>query len=239
MWIQKNNPATDSSLYGFEPITLAFNSRVNFNGWKGVWKGLGKNVVAGGSALIDDFPQDQPTWFSAIGAFTFWDDTETIPGPVLDTDNLELSRVMKVELYVRKYQDSCETGWSYFGGKCYKLYEEAKAWDAARVVCQTDAPTDSAGDLASVTSNDIQLFMASLFQSSNIVLIGGKRVAGQFEWSDGSLWDYDNWGTGQPESLTDDSLTDHYCMGIRQDWEYTWDDLPDEPFDGYICQYNP
>ena len=133
----------------------------------------------------------------------------------------------------------CETGWSYFAEKCYKLYEESKTWEAARAVCQTDAPADSAGDLASVTSNDIQLFMASLFQSSNIVLIGGRRVAEQFEWSDGSLWDYDNWGTGQPESLTDDSLTDHYCMGIRQDWEYTWDDLPDEPFDGYICQYNP
>ena len=64
-------------------------------------------------------------------------------------------------------------------------------------------------------------------------------MAEQFEWSDGSLWDYDNWGAGQPESLTDDSFTDHYCMGIRKDWEYTWDDLPDEPFDGYMCQFNP
>ena len=239
MWIQKNNPATDSSLYGFEPITLAFNSRFDGNAWTGAWTGLGRNVGDSDWALIDDFPL-KPIRFSAIGAFTFWDDTETIPGPVLDTDNLELSRVTKVELYVRKYQDSCETGWSYFGGKCYKMYEEAKAWETARAVCQTDAYSDTAGDLAAVTSKAKQLFMVSLFQSSKIVLIGGKRVAGQFKWSDGSLWDYDNWGVGQPQSLTDDERSiDHYCMGIRQDWEYTWDDLPDEPFNGYICQYNP
>ena len=156
-------------------------------------------------------------------------------------DNLELSRVTKVELYVRKYQDSCETGWSYFGGKCYKLYEESKTWEAARAVCQTDAPADSARDLAAVTSNDIQLFMVSLFQSSNRLWVGGKKVVGQssWEWSDGSPWDYDNWEANQPNYYSGGDHDD-YRLEIQQDYSYEWNDQRREDLrDGYICQHNP
>ena len=71
-------------------------------------------------------------------------------------------------------------------------------------MCQTDAPADSAGDLASVATNDKQLFMVSLFQAGNRVLVGGKKVAGQssWEWSDGSPWNYDNWEAGQPSNTS-------------------------------------
>ena len=105
VWIQTNNPATDSGLSGFEPITLAFNSRFDGDAWTGAWTGLGRNVGDSDWALIDDFP-NKPIRNSAIGAFHFLGDSETIPGPLLDSDNLETSRVTKVELYVRKYQDS-------------------------------------------------------------------------------------------------------------------------------------
>ena len=101
----------------------------------------------------------------------------------------------------------CETGWSYFAEKCFKLYEESKTWEAARAVCQTDAPSDSTGDLASVTTNDMQMFMVTLIQARARLWIGGIKVAGQsvWEWSDGTPWGYDNWETGQ-QNNTDGTL---------------------------------
>ena len=135
----------------------------------------------------------------------------------------------------------CKTGWSYFAEKCYKLYEEAKTWDAARAVCQTDAYSDTAGDLAAVTSKAKQLFMVSLFQSSNRLWLGGKKVAGQssWEWSDGSPWDYDNWEANQPNYYSGGDHDD-YRLEIQQDYSYEWNDQRrEDPRDGYICQHNP
>ena len=135
----------------------------------------------------------------------------------------------------------CETGWSYFAEKCYKLYEESKTWEAARAVCQTDAPSDSTGDLASVSTKAKQVFMVSLFQSSNRLWLGGKKVAGQssWEWSDGSPWDYDNWEANQPNYYSGGDHDD-YRLEIQQDYSYEWNDQRREDLrDGYICQHNP
>ena len=101
----------------------------------------------------------------------------------------------------------CKNGWSFFKGSCYKLYEEAKSWDDARAVCDTDTPADSTGDLASVTTNDMQMFMVTLIQARARLWIGGIKVAGQsvWEWSDGTPWGYDNWETGQ-QNNTDGTL---------------------------------
>ena len=74
-WIQSSNPATDSDITGFKPISMAFVK----NSINQEWKGLGINLAGiQGYSLIDDAPS-HGFWFSAIGAFRYWGGKNTIP----------------------------------------------------------------------------------------------------------------------------------------------------------------
>ena len=99
-WKQTSNPATESSITGFEPIgTLAWN--LNGNGQP--WKGLGKNVASAQTrTLIDDFPTSSTYWMS-IGAFVAQSTSGTPPiskilGPRSSVGSFT---VTKVELFVK------------------------------------------------------------------------------------------------------------------------------------------
>ena len=97
-WIQSSNPATDSIITGFKPISLAFvKNSINQD-----WKGLGINPGKYSSLrLIDDAPT-HPWGFSAIGAFEYWkvqgDSRRLIAGPRLYPDIKSVTT--KVELFV-------------------------------------------------------------------------------------------------------------------------------------------
>ena len=94
-WIQSSNPATDSVITGFLPISLAFvKNSINSD-----WKGLGINIPGNQrSALIDDAPS-HGHWFMAIGAFSFFVFQNTIPGPRIEPESSR-SPTTKVELFV-------------------------------------------------------------------------------------------------------------------------------------------
>ena len=94
-WIQASNPATNSTITGFKPISLAFvKNSINQD-----WKGLGINLPQiQSSSLIDDAPTHS-NWFSAIGAFRNWGGQNKIPGPRIEPSNSK-SPTTKVELYV-------------------------------------------------------------------------------------------------------------------------------------------
>ena len=87
-WIQTSNPATESTITGFEAISLAFV----LDSYEKPWRGLGRNLASlQSSTLIDDSPSES-YWWSAIGAFTTYENG--IPGP---NPNV----VRKVELFVK------------------------------------------------------------------------------------------------------------------------------------------
>ena len=88
VWIQSSNPATETTIRGFEPISLAFKT----NGIGAAWAGLGKS--SSDSVLTDDAPA-YGSWYSAIGAFTYWPGKPTIPGPRGENG------ITKVNLYVK------------------------------------------------------------------------------------------------------------------------------------------
>ena len=96
-WSQSSNPATDSKISGFKPISLAFTK----NSYLKEWKGLGKNIKKyAEDTYIDDAP-NQFYWYSAVGAFRFWPDKNkpTIPGPRLEPDPAKRSAITKVDLH--------------------------------------------------------------------------------------------------------------------------------------------
>ena len=92
-WIQSSNPLTESTITGFEPVSLAFEK----DGYNQPWSGIGKSPSNLPSSTIDDRPTNSH-WFSAIGITTF--SHGKIPGPRHSYDLLQ-SLVTKVHLYVK------------------------------------------------------------------------------------------------------------------------------------------
>ena len=93
-WIQSSNPATDSIITGFKPMSLAFvKNSINQD-----WKGLGINRASNQrNTLIDDAPT-HGNWYSAVGAFAHWGGKNTIPGPRIEPASSK-SPTTKVELF--------------------------------------------------------------------------------------------------------------------------------------------
>ena len=95
-WIQTSNPYTDSTITGFEAVSLAFDVDSERNDWRG----LGKNVPKWEEfTAIDDDP-DSEGYFSSLGAYSIWTQG-SIAGPRHPTSSDGIfSFVTKVELYV-------------------------------------------------------------------------------------------------------------------------------------------
>merc|ERR1719412_1825009 len=87
-WLQTSNPATESTITGFQAISLSFTS----NGFGNPWVGLGRAPSQQGYSLMTDTPLDGSTWWTAVGA-TRYHGQGTIPGPPYRV-------IRQVELYV-------------------------------------------------------------------------------------------------------------------------------------------
>ena len=50
---------------------------------------------------------------------------------------------------------ACDTGWSYLGGKCFKIFDDYLTWNESETACNRNG-----ADLASITSSREQQFVA-------------------------------------------------------------------------------
>ena len=98
-------------------------------------------------------------------------------------------------------------GWKYFWKtqKCYKHFSEGKTWPEARKFCQDNFD----GNLASIPDVATLQFMRKVADSRLIdqgVLVGGVRQNGEWQWSDGTRWEWQGdeiWKSGQPQNDAD------------------------------------
>ena len=142
----------------------------------------------------------------------------------------------------------CSDGWTYFPntGQCYRYFNQKLTWTEARAVCQNV----NGGDLVSIHNKETNDFLYPLPRTSPdhhyYTWIGARRADehSDWRWSDGSSWDYSNWGTDKPTNLR----TDDYG-GINGGKEYVetralgfWDNTDNTDDDrgaGFLCQYSP
>jgi len=226
-WKQTSNPATETTITGFEAIgTLAWNIRSDDK----PWGGLGKNADSR-YALIDDLPKSGD-WWTAIGAFVSYGSASTIPGP-------RPRKVTKVELYVKEVA-KCLNGWTYNPNtfKCYKFIQKKGTWSEAHKDCLTKVDSLARQplpitrvDLVSIKDDAENHFVDSLLVPSHCqgAWIGGHLLGdGSWLWTDGSKWTYDNWKCGQ--NVREDSL----FLKANGDWNVgRFSDI----LCGYVCQY--
>ena len=122
-WIQTSNPATESTITGFKPISLSFSN----NSYLNSWAGIGKDISGRNSTFIDDVPNEK-YWFTAIGSYSYYPSTQTtIPGPRNQTDlNLNTFGVHQVELYVKTGRYSTNE-FELFQGPHFEFLQQYKA----------------------------------------------------------------------------------------------------------------
>ena len=91
-WTQSSNPVTDTTITGFQPITIAFTQ----NGYREDWRGLGRSPDKYPATLMDDAPS-RPFWWTAIGATKEYAAAKLgLPGPFE-----QKKYVNKIELYIK------------------------------------------------------------------------------------------------------------------------------------------
>merc|ERR1712154_329217 len=93
----------------------------------------------------------------------------------------------------------CPGDWSEYGGSCYQLYQGMGGVEEYRLVCQAEG-----GDLVSIHTQEENEFVVSLLAKRTRYTAwtwtGGKCAGKDCSWSDGSPWDFDMFGEGQPNS---------------------------------------
>ena len=78
---------------------------------------------------------------------------------------------------------------------CYVLVEERASWYDAETLCQAGG-----GHLASIHSTTENSFVGSSVVRWDNVWVGGAGGGDEWDWSDGSEWDYTKWASGHPGS---------------------------------------
>ena len=126
-------------------------------------------------------------------------------------------------------------------GLYYRFFESNQTWTEANRSCVSNAPRGYIGNLASVHDNITNTFVANLTRSigKDIRLGGFQNSSGADEpwhWSDGSVWDYENWRSGEPNNANggEDYLETNYFKqkGKWNDFAVGGSDIV-----GYVCQY--
>ena len=105
----------------------------------------------------------------------------------------------------------CPDGWKEFNQACYKYVDSAKTWEDAESVCQGQTWQGVQGHLASVHSEEENIFVASLAKETIWLGHHDLHKEGQWTWTDGTKFSYSNWGKGSPNNAAGNSMD---CMMI-------------------------
>ena len=140
--------------------------------------------------------------------------------------------------------NSCKEGWRLFQytGLCYRYFATQHTWKDARIRCQLSAPQNKIGDLASISDATTNRFVSCL--APGYAWIGGQQnEMGDWTWSDGTQWGYENWAQGQPSSSVRSEDIKNYlginfgCKGRWNDWTVNVNKEWHHNVRGFVCQY--
>lgn len=89
----------------------------------------------------------------------------------------------------------------YYGNSFYEVYSDLVTWTDANAFAESKG-----GHLATLANAAENTFVSALAASANlspiVVWIGGERFQGdsRFHWVTGEPWEYENWGSGEPNN---------------------------------------
>ncbi|MBQ6267389.1 MAG: hypothetical protein IJK64_06415 [Clostridia bacterium] len=116
-----------------------------------------------------------------------------------------------------------------FRGHSYSIYHQTISWTEAKAYCE-----NLGGHLATITTQEEQLFIESLNKDQKQLWAGGYRDDNfVWHWVTGEPWSYTHWGSGEPNNNggNETKLTV---------WPLEWNDLADNNLgeqSGFICEW--
>lgn len=122
----------------------------------------------------------------------------------------------------------CRNAWVEFENSCYKFFTSRVNWFTARDACLGE---DS--HLASVHSSEEQAFLKDdlITWGYDGVWIGGKMGTFEYQWEDGSQFDFTDWYSSEPNY-------DGECIYMYESSSYyhRWFDNPCTTTNCYVCK---
>ncbi|XP_029431227.1 lectin-like [Rhinatrema bivittatum] len=134
-------------------------------------------------------------------------------------------------------QGFCATGWVQYKDACYRNFTTRMSWADAEEACLLQ--NSHLASIHSVEENDfIFAFMGKMFGhlDGRSYWIGGHDIftEGNYMWTDGSTWDFETFGSGQPDNLGDEDFIGSWYPDNDQ---ITWNDYPASYSFPFVCKY--
>ncbi|XP_078685548.1 C-type lectin-like [Branchiostoma floridae x Branchiostoma belcheri] len=126
----------------------------------------------------------------------------------------------------------CPSGYTAYGGACFKAYSQDKTYSQAREVCAADGAL-----LAMPKDRDVDNFVKELKNAVNKIShfwfgLNGGNNEGEWVWEDGSQHDistdWNIWQPGEPNGNEGENCANYYGS--------SWNDAPCSSDYKFICQ---
>ena len=114
---------------------------------------------------------------------------------------------------------------------CYKLFDEKLDWKDAETHCQLEG-----GHLVSIRSTEENQFVTKFVKMDTWIGANDFNSEGDWEWSDGSTWDYSDWNPGNPNHDHLSMLSVRHCGIIETSYNKKWEDENCNQVINFICR---
>ncbi|XP_072035415.1 lectin-like isoform X2 [Amphiura filiformis] len=122
---------------------------------------------------------------------------------------------------------NCPPDWTTFNSHCYLYVEKYTDWLSAKGDCE-----GRGAGLASIHSSEENEFITTLTGGNVWIGLDDVAAEGDFTWTDGSLLNFTNWGSNQP----DNADNDEHCVDFNWRDPGIWNDYTCRSAHPFVCK---